>query len=332
VEQQNSHPADSLRAEAVKWACDELGLDPRVGEGAREDINRQAVCEFFVCLNANGFFVEGDKAEAVEMVLGNSTANAPHFRRHLNQQGFKRLDGMVEWVANELGVMHGPSLLNVLEGRLAKLDLRGCSEDVDSYAQRIWKTCLAVDRKVLDGSPAVTKILQALFHISTIRQSQRCRIRNQWLEKLRNEFSVDELDAAKQALQRTAVTPMAQFHRPFLFMLTRQVAELGQCQLPPPVDSRRPAPGFQLQRYQSAAATSSGFDRFVKGFFFSISVLFGIGVVFYASKPAAKPSNVIEFEAIKLVPESAVEDQVEQPKDQDSSKPRFDSWRAGGDR
>ena len=191
MEQQGKRSAEPLRSESIQWACDVLGLDPQVCEDSRKSASRQAVGAFFESLKSNSFYVESDEAEAVELVLENPAVGAPQFLRYLNQQGIQRLDGVVEWFANELGVMHGPSLLNALEGRLANLNLQGCSKEVHSYAHRILQTGRTVDRKILDANSAVTKILQALFHISTVRQSQRCRVRSQWVEKLRSEFSVD---------------------------------------------------------------------------------------------------------------------------------------------
>ena len=274
MEQQDKHLSDLLRAESVKWACDVLDLAPQVCDDSRKNVSRQAVGAFFESLKANDFYVESDEAEAVELVLGNPAVNALQFSRHLNQQGFQRLDGVVEWFANELGVMHGPSLLNGLEGRLANLNLQGCSEGVHRYVQRILQSGRAVDRKVLDANPAVTKILQALFHISTVRQSQRCCVRSQWTGKLRSEFSVDELGSAKQIAQRTAVVPDARFHRPFLFMLTRKVADLDQRWLPPPVNSRRSAP-VQERHFSEPSTKGSSGDGYL-GWIILLALLVGI--------------------------------------------------------
>ena len=273
MEQQDKRSAEPLRSESIKWACDVLDLDPQVCEDSQKNASRQAVSAFFESLKSNSFYVESDEAEAVELVLENPAVDAPQFLRHLNQQGFQRLDGVVEWFASELGVMHGPSLLNALEGRLANLNLQGCSKDVDSYARRILQTGRAVDRKILDANSAVTKILQALFHISTVRQSQRCRVRSQWVEKLRSEFSVDELGTARQIAQRTAVVPDGRFHRPFLFMLTK-VADLDERWLPPPVNSRRSAP-VQEQHFSESSPEGSSGDGYL-GWIILLALLVGV--------------------------------------------------------
>ena len=243
MEQQDKRSAEPLRSESIQWACDVLGLDPQVCEDSRKSASRQAV-------------------------------GAPQFLRYLNQQGIQRLDGVVEWFANELGVMHGPSLLNALEGRLANLNLQGCSKEVHSYAHRILQTGRTVDRKILDANSAVTKILQALFHISTVRQSQRCRVRSQWVEKLRSEFSVDELGTARQIAQRTAVVPDGRFHRPFLFMLTRKVADLDERWLPPPVNSRRTAP-LQERHFSEPSTKGSSGDGYL-GWIILLALFVGV--------------------------------------------------------
>ena len=274
MEKQDKHSTDQLRGESVKWACDVLDLDPQVFEDSQTNASRQSVGAFFESLKSNGFYVDSHEAEAVELILGNPTTHAPQFLKHLNQQGFQTLDDVAEWFANELGVMHGPSLLNALKERLANLNLEGCSEGVHNYAQRIWQAGLAVDRKVLDPNSAVTKILQALFQIATVRQSQRCRIRSQWVKKLRNEFSVDELGAAKQIVQRTAVTPGGRFHRPFLFMLTRKVVDLDKRWLPPPVDSRRSATTVQKRIYSEPSTDGSRGGAFL-GWMLLLAVCFG---------------------------------------------------------
>jgi len=314
VEQQDKHSTDPLWAESISWACDLLDLDSQVCQGSQKNKNDQALSAFFGSLKSNRFYVESDETEAVELVLGKPVADAPQFLTHLNQQGFQRLDGVVEWFANELGVMDDSCLLDALKGRLANLNLQGYSESVQRYAQGVWQAGVAVDRKFRGASLAVAKILQALFHVSTIRPSQRCRVRSQWVERLRSEFSVDELDAAKQIVRKTAAIPAEQFHRPFLFMITREVTALEHCRLPPPVDSRRTVSKVHLQEYRKAAATSSGFDRFAKFSFFLIMVSFGIAAV-YANMPAAKPSNVIEFKSIQFEPPRNVdvrEDQIGQ--------------------
>ena len=274
MEQQDKRSAEPLRSESIKWACDVLDLDPQVCEDSQKNASRQAVSAFFESLKSNSFYVESDEAEAVELVLENPAVDTPQFLRHLNQQGFQRLDGVVEWFASELGVMHGPSLLNALEGRLANLNLQGCSKDVHSYARRILQTGRAVDRKILDANSAVTKILQALFHISTVRQSQRCRVRSQWVEKLRSEFSVDELGTARQIAQRTAVVPDGRFHRPFLFMLTRKVADLDERWLPPPVNSRRTAP-LQERHFSEPSTKGSSGDGYL-GWIILLALSIGI--------------------------------------------------------
>lgn len=274
MEQQDKRLAEPLRSESIKWACDVLGLDSQVCEESRKSASRHTVGAFFASLKSNGFFVESDKIEAVEMALENPVANAPQFLKHLSQQGFQRLDGVVEWFASELGGMHGPSLLNALEGRLENLNLQGCSKEVHSYAKRIWQSGQAVDRKVLDANPAVIKILQALFHVSTVRQSQRCRVRSQWVKKLRSEFSVDELGKAKQIAQRTAVVPDGRFHRPFLFMLTRKVAGLDERWLPPPVNSRRTA-SVQGRHFRQLSTKGSGGGSYL-GWVIFLAVFFGL--------------------------------------------------------
>ena len=274
MEQQDKHPSGLLRAESVKWACDVLDLDPQVCDDSKKNASRLAVGAFFKSLKTNDFYVESDEAEAVELVLENPAVNALQFSRHRNQQGFQRLDGVVEWFANELGVMQGSSLLNGLEGRLVDLNLQGCSEGVHGYAKRILQSGRAVDRKILDANSAVTKILQALFHISTVRQSQRCWVRSQWVEKLRSEFSVDELAAAKQIAPRTAVVPDARFHRPFLFMLTRSIADLDQRWLPPPVNSRRSAP-VQERHFSEPSPRGSSGDGYL-GWIILLALLVGV--------------------------------------------------------
>ena len=152
--------------------------------------------------------------------------------------------------------------------------MQGCSKEVHSYAKRIWQSGQAVDRKVLDANPAVIKILQALFHVSTVRQSQRCRVRSQWVKKLRSEFSVDELGKAKQIAQRTAVVPDGRFHRPFLFMLTRKVAGLDERWLPPPVNSRRTA-SVQGRHFRQLSTKGSGGGSYL-GWVIFLAVFFGL--------------------------------------------------------
>jgi len=90
VEQQDKRLAEPLRSESIKWACDVLGLDSQVCEESRKSASRHTVGAFFASLKSNGFFVESDKIEAVEMALENPVANAPQFLKHLSQQGFQR--------------------------------------------------------------------------------------------------------------------------------------------------------------------------------------------------------------------------------------------------
>ena len=106
MEKQNTHSADQLRDESVKWACDVLDLDPQVCEDSQKKMDRKAVGAFFGSLKSNSFYVESDEAEAVELVLGNPATDAPQFLRYLNQHRFQRLDGVVEWFANELSLIH----------------------------------------------------------------------------------------------------------------------------------------------------------------------------------------------------------------------------------
>lgn len=294
MDQKNNQSTSQLQTEAAKWAYDELELDPQGSTANDKQARRQVVAAFFDHLKSNGFYVDSEKVEAVELVLGKPAASVSALRKYLCQQGFQRLDDLVEWFASHLGVMPGDDLLASMQQKLSGPDQLLCADDVNQYAQRIWQTCLAVDRKVRHGDPAVTKIFQALFHISTIRHTQRCRVRSQWLGRLRNEFLVAELVVAKKKLRPKSVVPASQFHRPFLFMLTRVGSDLDQVRLPPPVDSRRYATGVQ-QHSGDSSVTSPVFDRFTRFFFVFMAISLGLGFVSSLSESSSKkPFNVIK--------------------------------------
>ena len=271
MEQPNDNLTSDDRADPFAWASEVLELDTQVADGVRGDGQRRAVAAFFERLKSNDFFVGSDKPQAVEMVLGKSVVEVRGFQKYRDQEVCLQIDEVVAWFASQLGVMEDADLLGALKQRLTELDLRGCSVEVHDYAETIWCSGQAVDRRVSRHGLAAKKIIQALFHISTVRQSQRCRVRKQWLEELKGMFSVSDLTAARYSVRRTAQVPQERFHQPFLFMLTRECGELEQRRLPPPVDSGRSASVHQTL-YEENSIESGG-SKVAVGFAFFLGLV-----------------------------------------------------------
>lgn len=222
---------------ALQWACEVLGLAPKGQAIGSQETRRQAMSAFFERLNSNESYVESKDAEAVDIIFGKPAQLCPSFQQHYTNQQFERLDEVVDWYAGMLGTAGSMRLVEMLGQKLSGYDSPGVPSEVYAYASRIYEIAPTVQPPADEPNLAVKKIIQALFHISTVRPSVRVQVRQQWTEKLQQEFSTMELNAAKSTIAGHYKTPSENFHRPFLSMLTFDGDKLEQHQIKPPVSS-----------------------------------------------------------------------------------------------
>jgi len=223
------------QAAALQWACEVLGLEPQGQTIGSRETGRQALSVFFNRLNLNEFYVEPEDAEAVDIIFGKPAHLAPSFQKHYTNQQFERLDEVVEWYAGMLGTGDNERLIEMLGQKLSGYDSPGVPQEVYAYASRIYEIAPMVQPPTDEPNLAVKKIVQALFHISTIRPSARVQVRQKWTEKLQQEFSTMELTAAKSTIAQRYKTPSENSHRPFLSMLTFDDTMLERYQIRSPV-------------------------------------------------------------------------------------------------
>ena len=279
---------------ALKWACETLELNQRNQAIEKKETRRQAVESFFNGLKSNGFYPEADKAQAVEVIFGKPVQSVLACSRAQKKQQFQKLDETVAWFASQLGEKPSEELLSSLSERLSGFDSYALSCDADGYAKKIWQIAQSVESRVDGGDPAVKKLVQALFHISTVRQTRRCQVRRQWLEELREDYSIGELVKAKSVVQRSFNTPNNKFHRPFLHLLTCEDDSLDQVRIASPVDSRVQSTASQINR-NSRFDYQTQTDRGL-GFIFALAAIAGIAGVFFAQfKKPYKPPPQLPF-------------------------------------
>ncbi|MDB2685672.1 hypothetical protein N9Y42_00475 [Mariniblastus sp.] len=282
MDQLNKNASSKLTP--VAWACDVLDLDPpnqSIDKGERRD---QAISAFFESLNFNDFHTDTDRVAAVEVLCGNAKSQSPDFLRLKKKQELERIDVTLDWFAHQLGVIDARELLASLDTRMKSLTPQGCSADVQRYAQSIQSTAKFVDAKVGEKRAAVNELRQAIFHISTVRQTQRCPVRSRWVRKLRSEFSQQQLTEAIRVVGRDKKKAAAQYYRPFFYLLTQQLDEFEEFQLAPPVSLR-------VQNTASHPKTESRSES-TRSRIFGMLVLLGLAsVIFSAIFNKHEPKN-----------------------------------------
>ena len=223
-----------------KWACEVLDVASRDQPSDKTNLRDQAVVSFFDSLNSNDFSMDPVNAAAVEVLCDNPLLpNA--FLKHYDQQGLRRLDETLAWFARQLGETSGPDLMAALNMRLAGLDEEGFSDVVPRYARKIVNAGRVVEDQYPEAKMVVRRLRQALFHISTVRATERCRVRSKWVKELKNDFSPDELVKAKRIVERDKNGPKAQLHRPILFLLDQEEDDVEDFRLAAPFNTEAKA-------------------------------------------------------------------------------------------
>ena len=154
---------------ALKWSCDVLGLEPSGQSINKRETRHAAIASFFNQLKSKDFHADKNAAAAVELLHGSDAQGSPAFIRGQQRTQLRQLDALVRWFASQLGVQDQQQLRASLGRQLSHLNTQDASPQVKSYAAKIWAAAESVKPPVGETNIAAKKVLQALFHIATIR-------------------------------------------------------------------------------------------------------------------------------------------------------------------
>ena len=254
MEQDFNQPISSPDRDALAWACEALGLETDNQAVEKEHTRGEATASFFNRLKSNDWFAADNTLEAAEIIHGKPGGQVPAFVRWHEKNQFQQLDDIIEWFANQLGEQDRQQLVEALKDRLSSFDSETISVNVRSYGKRIWQAACTVQSPTNESDLAIKKILQALFHTSTIRPTKRLGVRSRLVGKLKNEFSEVRLATARKAIRNYDI-PKEEFHRPFLTLLTSDEESVERVRIKQPVCS-----GSQRLAYSQNFESKSSFQ------------------------------------------------------------------------
>ena len=238
--------------DAFTWACDLLELDAATASITDKKTRSDAIVSFFKKLQSNDFHVADGSAEAVEIIHGKSPDLMPSFVETHQKVQPQQLDDLLEWFAGQLGNQDHPQLVATLSKRLSDFNFETSSTKVKNYGKKIWAAAQSVTAPVNENNEAVKKIVQGLFHISTTRPIKRREIRHRYINKLKQEFSKEQLTEARKTVWSNYETPNELYHQPFLSLLTYDEEFYESYQIADPVYA-----GAQTVPYERSFGTQA---------------------------------------------------------------------------